>query len=101
MLFPEVPLFHRPLSIDRQFVKRLDGFLPLWESIDLQDYRNWYASHSRDEALQNLMRRILIMAIWDDHELSNDALGDKSRCVCRCVQNRTVQVQHFLSNPQQ
>ena len=61
--------------------QRLPNFLPLWESIDLQDYRNRYATYSRDEALQNLVRRVPLMAIWDDHELSDNASGDENRCV--------------------
>ena len=65
--------------------QRLAGFLPLGETIDLQDYRNRYASYSRDEALQNLLRRVPIMAIWDDHELSNNASGDETRYVVLMV----------------
>lgn len=42
----------------------------------MQDYRNRYASHNRDEAVRNLRRRVPLMALWDDHELSDNAFGD-------------------------
>jgi len=56
--------------------QRGPDLLPQWETIDLQDYRNRFASYRRDEALQNLHRRVPIMAFWDDHELSDNARGD-------------------------
>jgi len=58
------------------FDQREPDLLPKWETIDLQDYRNRYASYNHDESVQNLRRRVPLMAIWDDHELSNNASGD-------------------------
>ena len=51
--------------------------LPVWEVIDLQDYRNRHATYvSGDEGLRNLRRRVPIMATWDDHETTNDSWGN-------------------------
>jgi len=49
------------------------GLKPGWEIVDLQDYRLRYAMYNTDEALQNLRARAPMIAIWDDHELTNDA----------------------------
>ena len=49
------------------------GLEPAWEIVDLQDYRVRYAMYNSDEALQNLRARAPMIAIWDDHELTNDA----------------------------
>lgn len=49
--------------------------LPIWEIVDLQDYRNRYATYHLDEGLQNLRRRAPMMSTWDDHETTNNAYG--------------------------
>ena len=39
--------------------------------MELQDYRNRYATyHQYDEGLRNLRRRAPVIQIWDDHEVS-------------------------------
>ena len=48
---------------------------PKWEIVDLQDYRNRYATYHLDEGLRNLRRRAPVIQIWDDHELTNNAYG--------------------------
>jgi alkaline phosphatase D len=51
--------------------------LPVWEIVDLQDYRNRHASYNaHDEGLQNLRRRAPMIATWDDHETTNDSWGN-------------------------
>lgn len=55
---------------------RDDKVLPLWEVIDLQDYRNRHSTYvAHDEGLRNIRRRVPIMAFWDDHETTNDSYG--------------------------
>ncbi|CAJ1936746.1 unnamed protein product [Cylindrotheca closterium] len=55
---------------------RDDKVLPIWEVIDLQDYRNRHSTYlAYDEGLRNLRRRVPIMAFWDDHETANDSYG--------------------------
>jgi alkaline phosphatase D len=49
--------------------------LPVWEIVDLQDYRNRYATYHLDEGLQNLRRRAPMMSTWDDHETTNNSYG--------------------------
>lgn len=54
--------------------ERVQGILPLWETITLQDYRLRYATYIQlDEGLRNLRRRAPMMASWDDHETANNA----------------------------
>ena len=43
------------------------------EMLDLDSYRQRYASYRVDPALQELHRRFPMIAIWDDHEFANDA----------------------------
>lgn len=43
------------------------------EIVSLSDYRARYASYRTDPALQELHRTKPFMAVWDDHELANDA----------------------------
>ena len=43
------------------------------EMLDLDSYRQRYASYRVDPALQELHRRFPMIAIWDDHEYANDA----------------------------
>eukprot|EP00977_Amphora_coffeiformis_P022096 scaffold10436_cov107-Amphora_coffeaeformis.AAC.2 len=50
--------------------------LPIWETIDLQDYRNRHSTYvAHDEGLRNLRRRVPLLAFWDDHETANDSYG--------------------------
>jgi alkaline phosphatase D len=49
--------------------------MPDWEQISLQDHRLRLASYSLDEGLENLRRRAPMIAIWDDHETTNNAYG--------------------------
>ena len=62
-------------SYAKEAAQERDAFvLPLWETIDLQDYRNRHATYvAHDEGLRNLRRRVPIMAFWDDHETTNDS----------------------------
>ena len=55
---------------------RRDMTLPKWENVDLQDYRNRYATYHLDEGLQNLRRRAPMMSTWDDHETANNSYGE-------------------------
>lgn len=48
-------------------------FLPTSEAIHLADYRLRYASYRGDAALQRLHQVVPMIAMWDDHELANDA----------------------------
>ena len=47
--------------------------LPLREAYTLQDYRMRYATYRTDEDLQEAHRRHPFIAVWDDHELANNA----------------------------
>lgn len=46
---------------------------PNHEIISLQDYRTRHAWYKRDIQLQSLHRKHPMIAIWDDHEFSNNA----------------------------
>lgn len=51
--------------------------IPEWEQISLQDHRLRMAQyHQGDEGLRNLRRRAPLMAVWDDHETTNNAYGN-------------------------
>ena len=43
------------------------------ETIKLNDYRKRYALYRTDSNLQTLHAKTAMIAVWDDHELSNDA----------------------------
>lgn len=43
------------------------------ETIKLNDYRKRYALYRTDTSLQTLHANTAMIAVWDDHELSNDA----------------------------
>ncbi|EKO3823296.1 alkaline phosphatase D family protein [Vibrio harveyi] len=43
------------------------------ECITLDDYRKRYAQYRQDQDLQALHAALPMMAVWDDHELANDA----------------------------
>jgi alkaline phosphatase D len=62
----------------REAAEQRDQFvLPIWETIDLQDYRNRHSTHvAHDEGLRNLRRRAPMIATWDDHETTNDSYGN-------------------------
>ena len=47
--------------------------LPAGEAITLDDYRRRYATYRTDVDLQEAHRRHPFVAVWDDHELANDA----------------------------
>ncbi|MDH4405069.1 MAG: ExeM/NucH family extracellular endonuclease [Cyanobium sp. D14.bin.5] len=49
------------------------GFLPNREIISLDDYRQRYAQYHTDQNLQALRAAAPLIAIWDDHETSNDS----------------------------
>ena len=46
---------------------------PAGETIALTDYRLRYASYRRDPDLQRLHQNFPMIAMWDDHEFTNDA----------------------------
>lgn len=49
------------------------GLEPEHEVLSLEDYRQRYALYRRDADLQRLSAVAPLVAIWDDHELANDA----------------------------
>ena len=49
---------------------------PIWEIVDLNDYRRRYAQYHTDEGLQNLRARAPQLSVWDDHETMNDSYSD-------------------------
>lgn len=46
---------------------------PGHELITLDDYRTRYAQYRSDPDLQEMHRKIPFVAVWDDHEIANDA----------------------------
>lgn len=50
--------------------------LPLGETIHVADYRLRFASYRGDAALQRLHQVAPMIAMWDDHEIANDAWMD-------------------------
>ena len=50
--------------------------VPLQEVVALADYRMRHAQYKRDPDLQYAHARVPFIAIWDDHEISNDAWTD-------------------------
>jgi alkaline phosphatase D len=56
---------------DGTALKRLPR--PLKEAVALADYRQRYAVYHEDADLQEAHRQHPFIAIWDDHELANDA----------------------------
>lgn len=77
-------------------LKRKNITLPSWEIVELQDYRNRFATyHQWDEGLRNMRRRAPVIQIWDDHELTNNAYGEDSASAGaenhqeECAANRT------------
>ena len=49
---------------------------PDYETVTLADYRARHATYRRDLDLQALMARYPLVAIWDDHESTNDSWKD-------------------------
>ena len=49
------------------------GFLPNKEIVSLDDYRQRYAQYHTDQNLQALRAAAPLIAIWDDHETTNDS----------------------------
>ncbi len=46
---------------------------PKNECVKLEDYRRRYAHYKRDTDLQEIHRQHPLIAVWDDHEVANDA----------------------------
>lgn len=46
---------------------------PVHELHSLQDYRRRYAQYRRDPDSQAMLASLPLIAVWDDHELANDA----------------------------
>eukprot|EP01061_Rhynchopus_euleeides_P040158 TRINITY_DN689_c0_g1_i5.p1 TRINITY_DN689_c0_g1~~TRINITY_DN689_c0_g1_i5.p1 ORF type:complete len:723 (+),score=227.93 TRINITY_DN689_c0_g1_i5:193-2169(+) len=57
-------------------VVRQEPFGPYREITTLSEYRQRYALYREDRSLQKLHRRAGMYAIWDDHEITNDARSD-------------------------
>jgi len=49
---------------------------PVTEIVTLADYRTRHAQYKRDADLQEVHRQHPMVAIWDDHEVANDAYKD-------------------------
>ena len=52
---------------------------PPGETIMLSDYRKRYAQYRTDPDLQALHARMPMIAVWDDHEITNDHLEGRRR----------------------
>jgi len=50
--------------------------VPATELISLADYRERHAQYKSDPDAKNLHARLPMIAVWDDHELANDAFKD-------------------------
>lgn len=50
--------------------------VPSTEILSLQDYRTRYAQYRSDPDAKNLHARMPMIAVWDDHEVANDAWRD-------------------------
>lgn len=53
-----------------------DAANPYWAAASLSNYRQLYATYRSDPMLQQLHESFPMVAIWDDHEYSNDCHGD-------------------------
>ncbi|KRA31024.1 hypothetical protein ASD81_16130 [Nocardioides sp. Root614] len=49
------------------------GHLPIHETVTLQDYRMRHGQYRLDANLQAMHAKHAVIAIWDDHEIANDA----------------------------
>ena len=49
---------------------------PRGEALHLADYRHRFACYRTDPDLQELHRRLPVIAMWDDHESANDSYRD-------------------------
>ncbi|KAI3430585.1 hypothetical protein D9Q98_005178 [Chlorella vulgaris] len=56
----------------KQFQAR-HGLRPKHKLKSLEDYRQRYACHRTDKGLQELHRRVPMIAVWDDHEIADSA----------------------------
>ncbi|KAI3433607.1 hypothetical protein D9Q98_003416 [Chlorella vulgaris] len=54
------------------------GLLPKHKCKTLEDYRLRYACYRTDKALQELHRKVPMVAVWDDHETADNAHIDGS-----------------------
>lgn len=61
-------------SLSRQGVPRLP--IPQKEMVELQDYIQRHQQYKRDPDLQALHATHPMIAVWDDHEVTNDAYKD-------------------------
>jgi alkaline phosphatase D len=52
------------------------SLVPTNETLTLDDYRKRYAHYRLDADLKELHRQLPLIAIWDDHEVANDAWKD-------------------------
>lgn len=50
--------------------------IPAREAVSLSDYRKRYAQYKSDPQSIKLMQQYPLIAIWDDHEVANDAYMD-------------------------
>ena len=55
---------------------RQDYHDPQWEIVDVQDYRRRHAKYAEDEGLANLRAAAPMIAMWDDHEFTNNPYGN-------------------------
>jgi len=62
-----------PWGNDVTVKARNDGVQPAREIISLEDYRKRHALYHTDADLQRLSSSAPLIAIWDDHEVANDA----------------------------
>ena len=66
--------YEYPASIypSRREAVRWEGLKPQHETMTLQDYRERHALYRRDAGLQQLTAKTALIAIWDDHEVSDN-----------------------------
>jgi alkaline phosphatase D len=63
-------------STEEALAVRLESQFPPGETISLSDYHLRYQSYRADPDLQALHRLKPMIAVWDDHEIANDAWTD-------------------------
>ncbi len=74
------PSFQAPDPARRVEFRDLDGAIrlgdpehPYWAASSLANYRTLHETYRSDPALQDLYASYPVIAIWDDHEFSNDS----------------------------
>mmetsp|Transcript_15095 Transcript_15095/g.30435 ORF Transcript_15095/g.30435 Transcript_15095/m.30435 type:complete len:365 (-) Transcript_15095:35-1129(-) len=67
--------YARSSSYASDSAEREEMLRPQWETVTVEDYRHRYALYAEDEAVQNLRRRAPLFAVWDDHEIGDNAYG--------------------------